>query len=163
MEELEQVDVGAASGPGSREPRPSVAALRASIPSAEAVWHDAYVAVYGCEPSHPADAYQGAYDVIVQAMRNAEGGSRAPLPEYGHWLPDVWDEYLRHLVGREDARNWARLPATFRWHEFHERLASAIEAQSAETEGLGPKDESAAPKADAPSLSHSHPGAPHAQ
>ncbi len=54
----------------------------------------------------------------------------AALPEYGDWLPDVWDAYLRELVGWEDRRNWANLPATFRWHELHERLSKAIVAKA---------------------------------
>ncbi|MCW2405086.1 galactitol-specific phosphotransferase system IIB component [Sphingobium sp. B1D7B] len=56
------------------------------------------------------------------------------LPEYDHWLPNVWDAYLRDLVGWEHKDKWARLPATFRWHEFHTYLAQAIEARRAETQ-----------------------------
>lgn len=48
-------------------------------------------------------------------------------PEYGEWLPDVWEAYLRDLVGsRRDG--WAQLPATFRWHEFWERVCAALPA-----------------------------------
>lgn len=49
---------------------------------------------------------------------------REALPPYGDWLPDLWDTYLTDLAGRD--HGWARLPATFRWHEFHERLEAAI-------------------------------------
>lgn len=73
--------------------------------------------------------------------------SDAALPEYDNWLPDTWDAYLYELVGSERT-HWARLPATFRWHEFHERLAQAIEARRAET-GTGSVHESAVGNADA--------------
>lgn len=71
------------------------------------------------------------------------------LPPYDDLVADVFEGYLKHLVGWEDAGNWARLPATWRWHEFWDRLASAIETRSAETAGLSPKGESAGPKDDA--------------
>ena len=53
------------------------------------------------------------------------------LPEYGDWLPNVWNAYLRDLVGWENLDRWARLPGTFRWHEFHALLAQAIASQEA--------------------------------
>lgn len=49
------------------EPVP-VSPLRAAIPSAEDIWREAYVSVYGCDPSHPSDAYKAAYTVIDRAM-----------------------------------------------------------------------------------------------
>ena len=64
----------------------------------------------------------------------AEAASRQEverLPEYGDWLPDVWEAYLFELCGYEHRKGWAHLPATFRWHEFHERLQAAINAERA--------------------------------
>ena len=49
------------------------------------------------------------------------------LPEYGHWLPNVWDAYL-HDLDCDQFEGFAKLPATFRWHEFWDRLRTEIEA-----------------------------------
>lgn len=46
-----------------------------SIPRAATVWRDAYVAVYGCEPTHAVSDYQGAYDVIERAMSAIDAAS----------------------------------------------------------------------------------------
>lgn len=87
----------------------------------------------------------------VELGLSQAGGVGCVLPEYGDWLPDVWDAYLRDLVGWEYKHNWASLPATFRWHEFHERLAQAIEAQSGQIAcELDPQGESAVPTGCAP-------------
>jgi hypothetical protein len=64
---------------------------------------------------------------MTDATNPTVGGETVSvLPEYGEWLPGVWDSYLRDLVGWENVDRWARLPATFRWHEFHARLDAAI-------------------------------------
>lgn len=99
----------------------------------------------------------GGWDAC-EADAIAAWNTRAPaaLPEYGDWLPDVWDAYLRDLVGWENRRNWASLPATFRWHEFHERLAQAIEARRAETQS-GSVHESAVGETDAPETTQVQP------
>lgn len=172
------MDKGAPATPsGRREPDPqAVPSLRASVPSAGAIlpcpFCGGQASVIGirdgrqvsckgqprvyCFAKGPAVFHgPGGWDAC-EAEAIAAWNTRAPaaLPEYGDWLPDVWDAYLRDLVGWENRRNWANLPATFRWHEFHERLAQAIEARRAET--LGSACESAVGKADAPKKDHNH-------
>lgn len=56
----------------------------------------------------------------------ATASVRELLPEYGTWLPNVWDAYLRELVGWQAADNWARLPATFRWSDFYDRIVASL-------------------------------------
>ena len=85
-----------------------------------------------------ADAETGSHPT-GQAELHRIGASRfdparGPLPEYDGLVADVWDAYLRDLVGYEDMDRWARLPATFRWHEFWERLNAAIAAATGTTE-----------------------------
>lgn len=55
----------------------------------------------------------------------ATGGT---LPAYDGLIADVFDAYLRELVGYEDAPRWAHLPATWRWHEFWDRLGDSLSA-----------------------------------
>jgi len=45
------------------------------------IWKRAYVAVYGCEPSHGKEAYQAAYDVIADAILSAQAPDLARLRE----------------------------------------------------------------------------------
>lgn len=51
------------------------------------------------------------------------------LPEYDATVADVFQDYLKELVGWEGVRSWAHLPATWRWHEFWERLEAALRAK----------------------------------
>ncbi len=116
---------GAASGPGSREPRPAVAALRASIPSARHA------------------------RVLHQLWLKTEGKAWEP--------PDLRSPLLVQLI---EAGWLKRCPMRCGFEAFDTGVtwtgagrayfASAIEARRAETIGLGPKDESAVPQADAP-------------
>lgn len=86
------------------------------------------------DPANRVDYKLGRLDgsSTVQALarhrisHSLPGDVGKALPEYGEWLPDLWDAYLGDLVGWEDRRNWANLPATFRWHEFYERILAAL-------------------------------------
>jgi len=77
---------------------------------------------------------QEVFDIMCDRFRISHS-LPSNLPEYGHWFPDLWDAYLADLVGWQDRRNWAQLPATFRWHEFYERICAAL-TPSATMEGV---------------------------
>ena len=158
------------------EPVP-VSALRASIPDADCLpcpfcggepiaddlgdpADDSFIHCSGCEVQQIAN-YTPQEAAARWNTRVRIAPSPIALPEYGDWLPNVWHAYLRDLVGWEGVDRWAILPATFRWHDFHGRLAQAIEARRAETAKTGSvEDESAVGEADAPTLT---PESPHAQ
>jgi hypothetical protein len=70
-------------------------------------------------------------DFCGRPIEKAEG---SPLPPYDGLVADVFKSYLIELVGREDEVRWARLPATWLWYEFWDRLAQGIAARSDETQ-----------------------------
>lgn len=62
---------------------------------------------------------------------NARLREGASWPSYDVDVPDAWESYLLELCGFEHRRGWAHLPATFRWHDFWERLGKTITARAA--------------------------------
>ncbi|NIJ18451.1 hypothetical protein FHS95_000120 [Sphingomonas naasensis] len=57
------------------------------------IWRQAYIAVYGCEPTHPKEAYQAAYDVIAAALHPP-----ASVAEVEGWQTAVREAMERALL-----------------------------------------------------------------
>lgn len=70
------------------------------------VWREAYVAVYGCEPTHAKEAYQAAYDVVGRAIASHPAPSDqeklvGELTEVLELASSAIDEMFRYFDGGE--------------------------------------------------------------
>jgi hypothetical protein len=78
-----------------------------ALERAATVWREAYIAVYGCEPTHSKEAYQAAYNVIATALK--AHAAPAPSDEAGECWVRVHKPTLNDLSAIGEAAESALL------------------------------------------------------
>lgn len=86
------------------------------------VWRQAYVAVYGCEPTHPKDAYQAAYDVIGKALSTPQRPESSEKRTMCIDLTDLEQEALERLMAEQElSAQRVMIQALRQYQSDHER------------------------------------------